>query len=112
MNIKANKILRINAGTDVILCTPSHPLTYAMQMKRILDRIAQSSDKEFEYNCNSIDAIELCEKYGRDILGISVKYRLNGKPASYGDITSDLRKAQEFVSQIIREEYEQSTRHI
>lgn len=87
-------------GTDIPFCSPSHPYTVAVQIKRVLDRIARSADMEFEYNCNILIGIQMFEVYGRRKLMLDVQYYINGVRASFDDVISDMMRGEDFVKQV------------
>jgi hypothetical protein len=96
------KTVKIYSGTDLALCSPSHPLSAAMQAKRVIDRIDDSDDTRFEFSCNTPDAICVWECYGRQKKGLNVVYYLNGKQASYDEVISDTRdRSAAFVKELI-----------
>lgn len=99
--MRVMKKVKIFTGTDIALCSPSHPYSVAVQIKRIVDRIVASSDNEFQYNCNTIEGIEVFEKYGRKVKGLNVQYFINGKPAKYPDVLEDLGRGQKYLSELI-----------
>ncbi len=95
------KRVKVYTGTDIALCSPSHPYTVAVQIKRIIDRIAESTDKEFEFNCNTKEGIDVFEFYGRKMKGLKIQYYINGKPASYQDVADDFGRAQKYLSELL-----------
>lgn len=100
MNKAKAKTIKVMTGTEIALCSPSHPYSMAVQVKRVLDRIAKNADTEFEYNCNIPAGIEVFEKYGRDILCLNILYYINGAKASYDDVMADMRRAEEYVKHL------------
>lgn len=95
------KKIKVFTGSDIPLCSPSHPYSVAVQIKKIVDRIAVSSDKEFEFNCNSEEGIEMFEQYGRKIKGLKVQYYINSKPASYQEVLDDLGRGRKLLTEIL-----------
>lgn len=100
MKRDAKKLVKVMTGTEIALCSPSHPYTMAVQVKRVLDRIAVSADSEFEYSCNIPAGIKAFEVYGRSILGLNIVYYINGKIASYDDVLADLKRSDEYLDQL------------
>ncbi len=103
--MKKIKHIKINLGTDIVMVSPSHPLTVAMQMKRVIDRILLSSDSEFEFNCNSIEVIDILHYYGerKHSANIEVLYYVNGKKVKYEDAVADLERGRDFIKNLIEE---------
>ena len=102
MNMK-NKKVKIFSGTDILMCTPSHPLAIVMQTKRIIDRIILSSDTEFEFNCNSVEGINVWEKYAHKMNGLKVAYFINGKLSNYKNVIDDLQdRTNKYVESFIK----------
>ena len=97
------KTVKVMTGTDIPFCSPSHPYTVAVQIKRVLDRIARSADMEFEYNCNILTGIQMFETYGRRKLMLDVQYYINGTRASFDDVISDMMRGEDFVKQVNEE---------
>lgn len=95
------KEVKIFTGTEIALCTPSHPYSVAIQVKRIVDRIVDSSDTEFEYNCNSVEGIKIFEQYGHKIKGLKVQYNINCKPATYQEVLDDLSRGEKYLSELL-----------
>lgn len=100
MKRDAKKLVKVMTGTDIALCSPSHPYTMVVQVKRVLDRIANSADSEFEYSCNIPAGIEAFEVYGRRILGLNIVFYINGKMASYADVQADMKRSDEYLDQL------------
>ena len=90
-------------GTDIPFCSPSHPYTVAVQIKRVLDRIARNADMEFEFNCNIPTGIKMFEAYGRQKLMLDIQYYINGTQASFDDVISDMMRGEDFVKQVNEE---------
>ena len=97
------KTVKVMTGTDIPFCSPSHPYTVAVQIKRVLDRIARSADMEFEFNCNIPTGIKMCEAYGRQKLMLDIQYYINGTQASFDDVISDMMRGEDFVKQVNEE---------
>lgn len=97
------KTVKVMTGTDIPFCTPSHPYTVVIQIKRVLDRIARSADMEFEYNCNNPTGIKMFEAYGRQKLMLDVQYYINGTRASFKEVISDMTRGEDFVKQVNEE---------
>ncbi len=95
------KKVKVFTGSDIPFCSPSHPYTVAVQIKRIVDRIAASSDNEFEFNCNSEEGVEMFEQYGRKVKGLKVQYFINAKPATYQEVLDDLSRGRKFLSETL-----------
>lgn len=93
------KTVKVMTGTDIVFCSPTHPYTVAVQIKRVLDRIARSADMEFEFNCNAPAGIQMFEEYGRRKLQLDIQYYINGIRAKFDDVISDMRRGDEFVKQ-------------
>lgn len=87
-------------GTDIPLCSPSHPYSMAVQVKRVLDRIAGSEDTEFEYACNVPAGIDVFERYGRGVLGMNILYYINGAKASYSEVSADMERGIKYIDQL------------
>lgn len=96
-------MVKVMTGTDIPFCAPSHPYTVAVQIKRMLDRIAQSADMEFEFNCNMPAGILMFEEYGHRKLMFDIQYYINGERASFQDVVSDMNRGDEFVKQVNEE---------
>ena len=94
------KKVSVFTGTDIALCSPAHPYSVAVQIKRIVDRIVASSDNEFQFNCNTIEGREVFEKYGHKVKGLKVQYYINGKSAKYPEVLEDLGRGQKFISEL------------
>lgn len=95
------KKVNIFTGSDIALCSPSHPYSVAIQIKRIVDRIVASKDTEFQFNCNTEEGIEVFEQYGRKVKGLKVQYYINNKTASYQEVIADLRRGRNFITELI-----------
>lgn len=94
------KTVKVMTGTEIFLCSPSHPYTMAVQIKRVLDRIVDSADTEFEYSCNIPAGIKMFEQYGRNILRLNILYYINGAKASYDDVMADMMRGEEYVKHL------------
>ena len=94
------KKVKVLTGTDIPFCTPSHPYSMVVQIKRVIDRIAESWDDEFQYNCNSVDGVKMFELYGRKQKGLKVQYYINGKPSTFAQVLEDFGRADGFLSEI------------
>lgn len=103
--MKSSKIktVKVMTGTDIPFCSPSHPYTVAVQIKRVLDRIARNADMEFEFNCNIPTGIKMFETYGRRKLMLDIQYYINGTQASFDDVISDMMRGEDFVKQVNEE---------
>ena len=103
--MKSSKIktVKVMTGTDIPFCSPSHPYTVAVQIKRVLDRIARNADMEFEFNCNIPTGIKMFEAYGRQKLMLDIQYYINGTQASFDDVISDMMRGEDFVKQVNEE---------
>lgn len=97
------KTVKVMTGTDIHFSSPSHPYTVAVQIKRVLDRIARSADMEFEFNCNIPTGIKMFEAYGRQKLMLDIQYYINGARASFDDVISDMMRGEDFVKQVNEE---------
>ncbi len=97
------KCIKVNVGTDIVMSAPSHPLSVAMQIKRIIDRILALEDNEFEYSCNSLEGLAVFQHYGQDThrKEISVVYYLNGNKAKYDEVVADLERGKQYVELLI-----------
>lgn len=97
------KCIKVNVGDDIIVMTPSHPLSIAIQIKAIIDRILALDDNEFEYSCNSLDGLAVFHHYGQGShpKEISVTYYVNGKKATYEEAVADLERGKQYVEQLI-----------
>ena len=94
------KKVKVLTGTDIPFCTPSHPYSMVVQIKRVIDRIAESRDDEFQYNCNSVDGVKMFELYGCKQKGLKVQYYINGKPSTFAQVLEDFGRADGFLSEI------------
>ena len=94
------KKVKVLTGTDIPFCTPSHPYSMVVQIKRVIDRIVESWDDEFQYNCNSVDGVKMFELYGRNQKGLKVQYYINGKPSTFAQVLEDFGRADGFLSEI------------
>ncbi len=90
-------------GTNIILCSPTHPYAVAVQVKNVLDRIVGCADMEFEYNCNILSGIMMFEEYGHKKLNLDIQYFINGARASYQDVVTDMKRGEEFVKHVNEE---------
>lgn len=96
------KLIKVNVGTGIVMVSPSHPLSVAVQIKRIVDRILTLDDKEYEYSCNTIEGLAVFEFYGAERHPeLSVQYFLNGSKVSYEKAVEDLRSGVEYVEELI-----------
>lgn len=95
------KKVKVFTGTDIPICSPSHPYAVAVQVKRIVDRIADSKDNEFHYNCNSEEGIEVFEQYGRKVKGLHIQYYINSKPATHQEVLDDLGRGRKFITEML-----------
>lgn len=95
------KKVKVFTGTDIPICSPSHPFAVAVQVKRIVDRIADSKDNEFQYNCNSEEGIEVFEQYGRKVKGLKIQYYINSKPATLQEVLDDLGRGRKFITETL-----------
>lgn len=94
------KKVKVLTGTDIPFCAPSHPYSIVVQIKRVIDRIAESRDDEFQYNCNSVEGVKMFELYGRKQKGLKVQYYINGKPSTFAQVLEDFGRADDFLSEI------------
>lgn len=94
------KKVKVLTGTDIPFCAPSHPYSMVVQIKRVIDRIAESRDDEFQYNCNSVEGVKMFELYGRKQKGLKVQYYINGKPSTFAHVLEDFGRADDFLSEI------------
>lgn len=94
------KKVKVLTGTDIPFCTPSHPYSMVVQIKRVIDRIAESPDDEFQYNCNSVEGVKMFELYGRKLRGLKVQYYINGKTSTFAQVLEDFDRADKFISEI------------
>lgn len=94
------KKVKVLTGTDIPFCTPSHPYSMVVQIKRVIDRIVESRDDEFQYNCNSVEGVKMFELYGRKQKGLKVQYYINGKPSTFAQVLEDFGRADGFLSEI------------
>lgn len=94
------KKVKVLTGTDIPFCTPSHPYLMVVQIKRVIDRIVESRDDEFQYNCNSVEGVKMFELYGRKQKGLKVQYYINGKPSTFAQVLEDFGRADGFLSEI------------
>lgn len=94
------KKVKVLTGTDIPFCAPSHPYSMVVQIKRVIDRIAESRDDEFQYNCNSVEGVKMFELYGRKHKGLKVQYYINGKPSTFAQVLEDFGRADDFLSEI------------
>lgn len=99
-HIDKMKKVKVFTGTDIPFCSPSHPYSVAIQIKRVVDRIVESPDSEFQFNCNSMEGIEIFELYGHKQKGLKVQYFINGKSATFAQVLKDFGRAQKFISEI------------
>lgn len=95
------KKVKVFTGTDIPICSPSHPYAVAVQVKRIVDRIADSKDNEFQYNCNSEEGIEVFEQYGRKVKGLHIQYYINSKPATHQEVLDDLGRGRKYLTETL-----------
>lgn len=100
------KTVKVMTGTEIPLCSPSHPYAMAVQVKRVLDRIASSSESEFEYVCNVPAGIEVFEKYGRGVLGLNILFHINGVKAKYADVVADMERANNYIDKLTNNDNE------
>lgn len=103
MKNNKTKCIKVNVGDDIVMAAPSHPLSVAMQIKMIVDRILALDDKEFEYSCNSLEGLAVFQYYGQGVHPneISVTYYVNGKKAKYEEAVADLERGMQYVKQLI-----------
>lgn len=94
------KNVKVLTGTDIPFCTPSHPYSMVVQIKIVIDRIVESRDDEFQYNCNSVEGVKMFELYGRKQKGLKVQYYINGKPSTFAQVLADFGRADKFLSEI------------
>lgn len=94
------KKVKVLTGTDIPFCAPSHPYSMVVQIKRVIDMIAESRDDEFQYNCNSVEGVKMFELYGRKQKGLKVQYYINGKPSTFAQVLEDFGRADDFLSEI------------
>lgn len=104
--MKKMKRIKVNVGTDIMICAPSHPLLMATKVKRIIDKALTLPDIEHEYNCNSMEGIAMFEHYGAKAHPneISVWYFINGRRVKYQDAMNDLARGKEYVKLITGQE--------
>lgn len=92
-----SKSLNVYTGTEVILCAPTHPYEAVRAAERMVEKISASSEKQFQVNTNSIEAISmfnmLCPKYG-----IAVIFHINGEPASFDDVIADFNRGRSYIN--------------
>lgn len=94
--MKKSKVLKINTGTDVTFCAPTHPYSSAIAAERMVEKMSKSTDSDFEVNTNSLEAVSmfhmLCPKHD-----ISVRFNINGKPASYEEVVADFDRGLAYI---------------
>ena len=103
MSKQKTKIVKIYAGTDIVMCAPSHPVSVVLQIRRTIDRIVESKDSEFQFNCNSVEGLMMFERYGRLTHGLNVLYLLNGKAVDYQSALADLLRGTELIEEILQD---------
>lgn len=97
IRFRMKKVLNVYSGTDINICVPSHPLSQAMAIKRMVDRIIASEEKEFEVNVNSMEGVTFIEKLSKKH-GIKIKYYINGQSSSYDEVLNDLNRGWEYLN--------------
>lgn len=103
--MKKNKTVKILAGTDIPFCAPCHPLSVVVQTKRVIDRIVNSTDSEFEFSCNTPEGIEMWQRYGHEVCGLTILLSLNGEKTTYDDVMADLtERAKKFIQETLNTE--------
>ena len=100
MSKQKSKTVKVFSGTDIVMCAPSHPVSIVLQIKRTIDRIAMSSDREFQFNCNSVEGLMMFEHYGSKVHGLNVLYLLNGKETDYQSAIADLSRGTKLNEEI------------
>lgn len=90
-------------GSDVPICSPSHPYSVAMQTKNVIDRIHNngfgSDDEEYEFNCNSYEGVRMFETYGK-MKGLTIQFFINGRKATYEQVVADFNRGSAYVNMI------------
>lgn len=101
--MKKIKRIKVNVGTEIIFQTPSHPLSVAMQTKKVIDKIMSLDDTDYEFSCNSREGLLVFQHYGADLhpKEISVSYFINGKKSKFEEALEDLDRGKKYVEQII-----------
>lgn len=101
--MKRKKVIRVLAGTDISMVSPSHPLSVVSQIRKVIDRILGLEETEFEYSCNSLEGLAVFEFYGagHHPSEISVEYYLNGSEVGYEEVVADLERGKQYVEQLI-----------
>lgn len=93
------KRISVFTGTEVAFCSPTHPYVVAVQVKKIIDKIIESSDCDLQFNCNISEGIEMFEQYGHKVKGLRVLYFINNKPATYSEVIEDMCRGRKFLSE-------------
>ena len=97
----AKKTIKVFTGTDIPFCSPSHPISVVLQIKNVIDRIARSSESEFQYNCNSPEGVKMFELYGHKKNGFEIQYHINGVRVKFEDVLADFARASEKIDEIL-----------
>lgn len=100
--MKRKKVIRVNSGTDIVIATPSHPLSVVTQIERMVNRVLGHNEHEFEFSCNSVEGLVLFQHYAelhKQIL--EVEFQINGTKSTFEESVSDLTRGMEYVERII-----------
>lgn len=96
------KTLIVYVGTDITFTSPTHPVSCAIEARRMIDRICALPDTRFEVRMNSEVGVTVLEEYGA-YKGLNIIYQLNGKKSRYKAVIEDLKSGEKYLNKI-REE--------
>lgn len=100
--MKRKKVIRVNSGTDIIIGSPTHPLSVVMQIERTVSRVLNHKENEFEFSCNTLEGLDLFNHLGTiHYSRLDVEFYLNGTKSTYEESVSDLKRGVEYVKRII-----------
>ena len=94
------KTLQVYVGTSIPITSPSHPLSCAEAAKRYIDKVITLPELKFEIKSNSEASIRVLYHYGKH-KGITVRFFINGKKASFKEVINDFNRAEAFIDELM-----------
>lgn len=103
------KTLQVYVGTSIPITSPSHPLSCAETAKRYIDKVMTLPELKFEIKTNSEASVRVLYHYGRH-RGITVRFFINGKKASFKEVIDDFNRAEAFIDELMVKVMTESTK--
>lgn len=93
------KTINIHSGTDILICSPSHPYLAVQQARQYVERIQRIKEDSVDVNINCAEAIEALSHLA-EASGMKCKYALNGCPSTLNEVMKDLQRGKALLEEI------------